>query len=331
MLKSFGLDETAERVYRTLLLHPQGELCDIAADLDLTADQLRDKMDQLSSLGLLRAAAGEQDGPQIISPEVGFEALLARQQAELAAQQQQIAQSRAFAQQMIVEYASRPMPSRPGEELLVGLDRIRSEIARLTSEIKHEVMAFAPDGAQQALNLEAAKPLDTEVLDRGVRMRTLYLDSIRNSPQSVAYVDWLSEAGGQVRTVPSLPIRMIIIDRRIAIVPVDGEDTAHSAVVLRGHGTLAALCALFERVWDSGVPLGEAKNRDARGLTAQERESVRLLGQGLTDEAIAKRLGVSPRTARRIAADVMELLGAKSRFQAGLLAAHYGWLTPDAH
>lgn len=46
----------------------------------------------------------------------------------------------------------------------------------------------------------------------------------------------------------------------------------------------------------------------------------------MTDDAIAKRLGVSPRTARRVANDMMERLGARSRFQAGALAVQHGWL-----
>ncbi|MET8630960.1 LuxR C-terminal-related transcriptional regulator, partial [Kitasatospora sp. NPDC004669] len=47
---------------------------------------------------------------------------------------------------------------------------------------------------------------------------------------------------------------------------------------------------------------------------------------GHTDDAIAKRLGVSPRTARRIATDLMERLNARSRFQAGVRATQAGWL-----
>ncbi|MFF7912187.1 hypothetical protein [Streptomyces sp. NPDC007914] len=41
---------------------------------------------------------------------------------------------------------------------------------------------------------------------------------------------------------------------------------------------------------------------------------------------MAKRLGVSPRTARRIAADLMERLEARSRFEAGVHAVQDGWL-----
>ncbi|GAA3135976.1 hypothetical protein GCM10010521_22600 [Streptomyces rameus] len=39
-----------------------------------------------------------------------------------------------------------------------------------------------------------------------------------------------------------------------------------------------------------------------------------------------KRLGVSPRTAHRIAADLMERLEARSRFEAGVHAVQDGWL-----
>jgi DNA-binding NarL/FixJ family response regulator len=110
---------------------------------------------------------------------------------------------------------------------------------------------------------------------------------------------------------------------------VDTADATAGAVVLHGQGTVAALCALFEHLWQGGTPLGAPPSPDEEGLTGQEREFLQLLGQGLTDQAIAGRLGVSHRTARRIAAALMEKLGARSRFEAGLRAAARGWLAPD--
>ncbi|MEH1017726.1 helix-turn-helix transcriptional regulator [Micromonospora sp. CPCC 206060] len=56
-------------------------------------------------------------------------------------------------------------------------------------------------------------------------------------------------------------------------------------------------------------------------MTEREREVLRLLAQGYTDESVARSLGVSLRTARRIAADLMVRLGARSRFQAGLMVS----------
>ncbi|MDJ0386171.1 hypothetical protein [Streptomyces sp. G-G2] len=46
----------------------------------------------------------------------------------------------------------------------------------------------------------------------------------------------------------------------------------------------------------------------------------------MTDEAAARRLGVSQRSVRRRMSALMERLHASSRFEAGLKAAQQGWL-----
>lgn len=56
-------------------------------------------------------------------------------------------------------------------------------------------------------------------------------------------------------------------------------------------------------------------------ISPREWQVLQLLAQGCTDEAVARNLGVSLRTVRRTTADLMERLGARSRFQAGLKAA----------
>ncbi|RPK77169.1 hypothetical protein EES45_21935 [Streptomyces sp. ADI97-07] len=48
------------------------------------------------------------------------------------------------------------------------------------------------------------------------------------------------------------------------------------------------------------------------------------LGSGLTDASAARRLGVSLRTYRRRVAELMAVLEAGSRFQAGLRAGELG-------
>ncbi|CAM5663812.1 HTH luxR-type domain-containing protein OS=Streptomyces microflavus OX=1919 GN=Smic_23850 PE=4 SV=1 [Streptomyces microflavus] len=224
--------------------------------------------------------------------------------------------SRAAAAQLISEYADlRPSVTEPGVEHLVGLDRIRERLDLLQREVKDEVMVLAPDGEQTPENLEAAKPLDESLLGRGIRMRTVYLDSVRNSPPTVAYAEWLSGLGRQARTAPTLPIRLIITDRSTAVIPVNSDDTAAGAVILTGQGTLTALCALFESIWETAKPFGEVTRRSESGLSDTESTALKLLADGFTDEAIAKRLGVSHRTARRVATGLMERLGARSAFR----------------
>ncbi|WP_053668852.1 helix-turn-helix domain-containing protein [Streptomyces sp. NRRL B-1140] len=94
----------------------------------------------------------------------------------------------------------------------------------------------------------------------------------------------------------------------------------------QGEGIVASAVALFEAIRVGATPPGASPEADANGLVPQEAEVMRLLARGFTDEAVAKRLGVSPRTARRITADPMERLGATSRSAAGVRAVHRGRL-----
>ncbi|MFD3326932.1 helix-turn-helix transcriptional regulator [Streptomyces sp. NPDC058701] len=54
-------------------------------------------------------------------------------------------------------------------------------------------------------------------------------------------------------------------------------------------------------------------------LTGTEAAVIEGLAQGLTDESVARRVGVTPRTVRRHVAAVSERYGATSRLQLGLL------------
>ena len=54
------------------------------------------------------------------------------------------------------------------------------------------------------------------------------------------------------------------------------------------------------------------------------RDVLRALGEGLTDEAASRRLGVPLRTYRRRVADLLLTLEADSRFHAGLRAGELG-------
>ncbi|MET9803749.1 helix-turn-helix transcriptional regulator [Streptomyces sp. NPDC006368] len=330
MLTALGLDAVAESIYRGMLMHPQAGVVELASLLGTDEQAVRDALDILSELALVRPSATDAGRLRAVSPDIGMEILMARQQAELAAQQQRLEASRAAAAQLISEYTElRPAAGHPGVEQLVGLDQIRDRLASLTREVREEVMTFAPDGPQTADNMAASRPLNQQLLERGVRMRTIYLDSVRTNRPTVEHATWLAGLGGQVRTVPSLPTRLILTDRKTALIPVSSDDSAAGAVVLTGQGTLAALCALFETVWAGAQPLGDTVPVDAHGLTGQQATVVRLLAEGHTDEAIAKRLGVSHRTARRIASELMERLGARSRFEAGVRAVQRGWLGKD--
>lgn len=157
-------------------------------------------------------------------------------------------------------------------------------------------------------------------------MNTVYLDSVRNDVPTKRYAQWLNTMGGEVRTCASLPIRMIIFDREVVITPIEPGDTKMGALQLTDRGVVAALLDLFNRVWESATVLGDWRKLDENGLTEQEKELLRILSRGLTDEAAANQLGLSPRTVRRMVSEIMKRLKAGSRFEAGLRAGQRNWV-----
>ncbi|MGV9268644.1 helix-turn-helix transcriptional regulator [Kitasatospora sp. NPDC003701] len=112
----------------------------------------------------------------------------------------------------------------------------------------------------------------------------------------------------------------------VPIVPIIPEDAREGAGLLPSPGVIAALRALFEQIREQAHPLGGSGRRDPHGLGSQERELLRLLAEGLTDERAGQRLGVSLRTVRRMTADLMVRMDARSRFRAGIQVAALGRL-----
>ncbi len=328
MLGPLGLDAAAEAVYRALLGHPHATTTEHCFQLSMTLTQFNDVIKELTVLSLVRPAAG--GGPHhvhVVNPRLGLEMLLARQRADLAAREQQVRAGEAAVADLLSRLpASDPVSGESPVVHLNGVDHVRDYLDRLHEEVSEEIQTFATGGAQTEENVRASRPLNQRLLGRGVRMRTVYLDSIRNHAPTVAHVTWLASLGAEVRTAPSLSTRMIITDHRLALVALDDQDSSLGALVVSGRGLIAALEALFESVWDRAEPLGGEEKHEDDALTRQQQETLRLLARGYTDEAIAKRLGVSPRTARRIATGLLGHLDARSRFQAGVHAAQLGYL-----
>lgn len=327
MLELLGLAPTAEAVYREMLADPDGGVAELRDRLRLPEQAVREALDQLADLTLLRASRDRPGRMRPVSPERGLELILRRQEEELALRQQRLTMSRAAAARAVAEYSELRPQGAAQAERLYGLDSIQAKLEVLTEGLTEECLSVMPGGAQSAASLDASRPLDQDALSRGVQLLTLYQDSARNDQATFRYAQWMTSLGGEVRTSAVLPPRLLVFDRRVAVVPIDPLDTKAGALCTTEPGIVASLVALFDQAWETATPLGaDRRLGHGAGLSPGERELLRLLATGLTDEAAGKRLGISLRTVRRQMAALMERLDAASRFEAGLKAAQRGWL-----
>ncbi|GAA1987561.1 helix-turn-helix transcriptional regulator [Kitasatospora viridis] len=323
MLQALGLTDTAAAVYRTMLDHPGDGVDQLAAACGLPPTRVHEALDELARLLLVRASSEHPGQMRAVDPEIGLADMVARQEAELAARQAELAASRAAVTQMV---ARRAESRATNGERLLGMDAIHARLDQLARATRSEILSVQP-GVQRAEDLEASRPADTEVFERGITMRTLYQDVARNHPHLEVYGRWLLSQGGEVRTAPTIPQRVVIFDGTNALVPIDPADNRKGALHVTEPGILQALIDFFEQAWGTAIPLGATSSEDPEsGLTQTERELLRLLATGLTDDVAGQRLGIAGRTVRRHMASIMERLGAASRFEAGIRAAQKGWL-----
>ncbi|MFE6764965.1 LuxR C-terminal-related transcriptional regulator [Streptomyces sp. NPDC057689] len=323
MLQALGLSIKAADVYQAMLDHPGHSVDRIAQVCGLTPTQVHDCLDELGQVMLVRASSEHPGQMRAVDPEIGLAGIVARQEAEFAAQQAQLAASRAAVTRMV---ADRAQQHRAHGERLLGMDAIQNRLERLCRGARTEIAGVQP-GVQRPDDLAAGRDHDLAALSRGVAIRSLYQDHVRRHTHISDYARMLLTHGGEVRTAPTIPQRMVIVDRTQALVPTDPADNRQGALHVTEPGIVTALLELFEQGWNTAAPFGTARVDDPQdGLTDHERELLRLLGTGLTDEAVGQRLGLTDRTIRRQVASIMERLNASSRFEAGIKAAQRGWL-----
>ncbi|MEU4551834.1 regulatory LuxR family protein [Micromonospora violae] len=213
-------------------------------------------------------------------------------------------------------------------EVIEGKGAVRELFRQLQAGARTEVR-----GLERGPYLRDTARVPEEVqydgLRRGLRYRCVYEGELLHDEAMLAAVRAAVAAGEQARVFPELPLKMMLVDadRGLVVLPRASGDDADAMLVHRSR-LLDGLSELFEVFWRLGAPIhatAATAHPDAEPTAATQR-LLALLTAGLTDEAIARDLGISNRTVHRRVSRLQELLGARSRFQLGVQATRRGWL-----
>lgn len=190
----------------------------------------------------------------------------------------------------------------------------RARLAELVAVARHEHLAMNPEPRFDA---EAARPavaMDRALLDRGVSMRVLGVQSSTTDPMS-PYGRAPTEPRPAYREMPAVPMKLFVIDRKVALFPVAPTDVSRGYLEVTQPPVVSALVALFERHWAVGHV---APVHPRFELSAREHALTALLARGHTDASAARELRISTRTVTTVVRSLMDRLGAENRFQLGL-------------
>jgi len=213
--------------------------------------------------------------------------------------------------------------------VLKGTGRINAALDLATAQCQNEMLTVQPSNHFSERTTLQGLERDEALVERGVRIRTLYQHTVRYNLKQLAYGARLANGKVEYRTIDELVERLIICDETVAFIPT--RDDQQIALELRHPGLVRYLIKVFEFTWSRAVPLsaGAPYETAPDGITDIQHSIAKLLVEGHVDEAIARRLGMNVRTCRAHIAKLATALGSGSRAQLGYLIAQSGILSQE--
>ncbi len=306
------LESAAGRVYNNAVAHGRLSVDDPQLR---EGGELRPALDLLVDIGLLivddPGAHYLPVDPSTVQPRVVVP--LSRQGADLLNESASWAE--AFADLGQTYRRANRSDGAPITEVR-GLTQIGNYLQALVTDARSEILAAQPYGRRPAGELAEAENRDLRALERGVRMRTLYQHSARQSSATREYVAEMCAHGAEVRTLDEFFKRLIIVDREVAVIP--GRADHEVALALRERSLVEYLVDIYDRSWERGRPFTGHEARNEKSIADDVRAmTIRMLVEGHSDPASAKRLGVSTRTYAGYIAALKDEYGVQTRFQLG--------------
>ncbi|MFJ7199965.1 MULTISPECIES: LuxR family transcriptional regulator [unclassified Streptomyces] len=318
-LRLLGIDHTASRVYLALLELAPAPLSEIEAASGLSGAELAEAYGALVDAGLASAAEEGGDVVAPVPPTAGLEILARHRAAEIEESRITVGGAfESFRRQRLAAYNDHLVEVVTGEA--IG-PRMRHAWASAREQIRQfESPPYFP--------LPGATDDALATLARGVRQRVVYSrESLEHPGHLKDVIEPCVKAGEQARVLPSVPVKLVIIDEAYALVSlsIQEADVHNAMLVVQPCGLLSALVALFEQSWQNALPF-HGRTTHPGGLPPADRRLLWLLAGGASDDVIARELGISRRTLFRRLQILMARLGAANRFQMALQAQRSGWL-----
>ncbi|AGL14276.1 helix-turn-helix transcriptional regulator [Actinoplanes sp. N902-109] len=319
------MSSDADLVFRTLVTFgPQTERA-LAVELGLTARRTADALAELRAGGAVLATADARTTTRIWSPRPPS-AVVDRLRARRMRVVDPAAKVRSHHEVMrgLRNSGILPVAGLPGlaGEFAGGLRYLptrgssRHRLGELVSGEIRQIWSMTTEQMIDAESARAASPLDLLLTERGVHCRVLQPppadgDSLDVSGHLVNGTTFKRYESADV------PLKVVIIDRRAAMFPVDPANLEHGYLEANNSDVLEALIRLYDRHWD-GAAAQQQRAVAPIQLSDRERSLITLLASGHTDHTAAQRLRISPRSVTGTLRSLMDRLGVDNRFQLGL-------------
>ncbi len=323
-LAVLGLDDTHESAYRALVSAGAADVPDLARRLTLGEHDTERVLRGLERHGLAAQSSARPGRWVAAPPGVALGALLTQRRHALD-------QAELTAALLAEEYRAQATEPAAHDlvEVVTGAAAVAQRFLQLQLGASDEVWALvtgSPDVVSGTDN-DAEK----QAADRGVRYRVVVERSVLHLPGGIAELSAALGRDERVRVVDTVPTKLVIVDRALAMVPLTSGTLEPAALVVHASGLLESLLGLFESVWRGALPLrlgtpGAVVEEEQVRPDGTDLEILSLLLAGLTDASVAKQLDLGLRTVQRRVKRLMELTGVTTRLQLGWHTYEKGWV-----
>lgn len=308
-LVHWGRSADADLVYRTLVTFGPVTATDLERDLGLSRRRVVSAIDELAAIDAVGLGPASTRRGQLwqAKPPTHVFASLRRGQLSTPSPPRPQGGPRTAIEDLVHGQGLRHLRTR-------ALTRAR--VAELNAVATHEHLAMNPEQAFTAEVARAAVPMDRMLLSRGVHMRVLGVQAARSDPL-LPHGRRPTESTPDYREVATVPMKLIVVDRKVAFFPVDPDNVERGYLEVAQAPVVSALVSLFERHWEAARdPWEWAVPQTA--LSPREYTLITLLANGHTDASAARELHISTRSVSNILRGLMDRLGVDNRFQLGL-------------
>ncbi|QNN54190.1 helix-turn-helix transcriptional regulator [Nocardioides mesophilus] len=321
VLTTPGFTVFDEQAYRVLLRDAPLDVADVPALLDLSEDEAAEVLVRLSAVGLVDV----RDGTVVAAaPGAALHRVIGDETRRLERARDQLETLRRLIPTLEAEYRAAQEPRRVDERLrTIPAGEVLVTLRSLAASTGGDLLWLRPDQWRFADGPLADRWVE-DLLSEGRRSRVIYPARVLEEAPDI--VRRRADHGEHVRVLADLPGRLAVIGDSAAMLPRRFDQPDDLVLVIEQPALVQALTMFFESLWDMALVVpGIGDQIDTKASSAQ-RLLLDQLTRGAKDEQIARTLGLSLRTVRRRIAEVMDELGAASRFQAGVEAVRRGWL-----
>lgn len=318
-LTRWGLSADCDLVYRTLIwCGPRGSAL-LIRELGLSRARVERALAELHDAGATWPVGGSAAGNWTATP---IEQLLASLRKRLRPKPTPPAITPEY------QRATADVVLGEGIRHLTTRASTRLRLDALVKLVRHEHLSLHPEQVFDSAAMQAAAPMDDLLFKHDVKVRSLGIQS-PEPDQLVPYGGQVKDESRIYRNAPTVPMKLILLDRRVALFPVDPGNYEAGYLEVAQQPVVHGLLSLFEQQW-AMAGRRERTVMPPFSLAPREQAVVAALVRGCTDASTARELRISERSVSTIVRSLMDRLNVDNRFQLGVALGALGLVPPPA-